>query len=214
MKQLSRVGLIGDVHACDGKLENALRFLRAQNVERVLCVGDIVDGQGDGERCCALLQEFDVATVRGNHDRWLLNNEMRDLEGSVARELLSADSFAFLQSLPRTLSFETTRGSLLLCHGVGDNDMNKLTPDDYGYALECNDELQSLMWAGTFQFVVGGHTHQRMVKRFGPLTFINAGALPDWSGPCFALADFERGLVEFYAFDGDEIAGLAETVAL
>ncbi len=214
MKSFSRVGLIGDVHACDLKLENALRFLNAQNIERILCAGDIVDGFGDGERCCELLRAFDVATVRGNHDRWLLNNEMRDLEGSVARELLSANALAFLRNLPRTLSFETIRGSLLLCHGVGENDMNKLTPNDYGYALECNEELQSLMWAGTFRFAVGGHTHQRMVKRFGPLTWINAGALPAWSNPCFALADFDAGAVEFYAFDGEGVAGIVETMTL
>lgn len=211
---LSRIGILGDVHACDARLEAALHFLRALNVERILCVGDIVDGLGDGERCCELLQQFDVATVRGNHDRWLLNGEMRDLEGSVALASLGANAVAFLRALPLTLAFETTCGPLLLCHGVGENDMNKLTPDDYGYALECNDELQALMWAGTFRFIVGGHTHQRMVKRFGPLTWINAGALPDWSGPCFALADFARGTVEFYEFNGDKVAGLAEKVVL
>ena len=214
MDQLSRVGLLGDVHACDGKLESALRFLRAQNVERILCVGDIVDGFGDGERCCALLQQFGVATVRGNHDRWLLNHEMRDLEGAVACESLSLRAFAFLQSLPPTLNFETTRGPLLLCHGVGDNDMNKLTPDDYGYALECNDELQTLIAAREYRFVVGGHTHRRMVKRFGPLTFINAGALPAGNEPCFALADFEREVIEFRDFDGDEVAGISENFVL
>lgn len=211
---LSRIGIIGDVHACDARLESALHFLRSANVERILCVGDIVDGQGDGERCCALLQLFDVATVRGNHDRWLLNGEMREMEGSAPLESLGENAVAWLRALPLTLAFETTRGPLLLCHGVGENDMNKLTPDDTGYALECNDELQALMWAGTFRFAVGGHTHQRMVRRLGPLTFINAGALPTWSGPRFLIADFARGCVEFIGFNGDEVAGLAETVVL
>ena len=203
---LSRIGIIGDVHACDARLDAALKFLRAANVERILCVGDIVDGWGNGERCCELLQAFDVATVRGNHDRWLLNGEMRDLDDSIALSSLSPNAVEWLRALPSTRAFETTRGPLLLCHGVGDNDMKKLTPDDYGYALECNDELQMLIGAGTFRFAVGGHTHARMVRRFGALTWINAGALPDWSGPCFALADFSAGAVEFIGFEGDEVA--------
>ena len=211
---LARIGIIGDVHACDARLEAALRFLRARNVEKILCVGDIVDGFGDGERCCELLQAFDVAVVRGNHDRWLLNGQMREMKGSVALSSLSGNAVAWLRALPKTLAFETTRGPLLLCHGVGENDMNKLTPDDYGYALECNDELQALMCAGTFRFAVGGHTHKRMVRRFGDLTWINAGALPDWSGPCFCLADFAAGAVEFIEFDGAEIAGITEKFTL
>ena len=214
VKPLSRIGIIGDVLACDARLESALKFLRAQNVEKILCVGDIVDGQGNGERCCELLQSFAVATVRGNHDRWLLNGEMRELPDSVALSSLNETTVAFLRALPKTLAFETTRGPLLLCHGVGENDMRKLTPDDTGYALECNDELQSLKSAGTFAFAVGGHTHARMVRRFGALTFINAGALPDWSGPCFSIADFARGDVEFYGFDGDEVAGIIEKFVL
>ena len=211
---LSRIGIIGDVHACDARLESALEFLVAQKVEKILCVGDIADGFGDGERCCELLRSFDVAVVRGNHDRWLLNGEMRDLDDAVALSSLSKNAIEFLRALPQTLAFQTTRGPLLLCHGVGENDMRKLTPDDYGYALECNDELQALIGAGTFAFAVGGHTHARMVRRFGALIFINAGALPDWSGPCFALADFDAGAVEFFDFDGDEVAELAEKFTL
>ena len=211
---LSRIGIIGDVHACDARLEAALHFLRDRNVEKILCVGDIADGWGDGQRCCELLQSFDVAVVRGNHDRWLLNGEMRDLDDSVALASLSQNAVSFLRALPKTRAFSTTRGPLLLCHGVGENDMNKLTPDDYGYALECNDDLQKLIAAGTFAFAVGGHTHARMVRRFGNLTFINAGALPDWSGPCFALADFSVGAVEFYGFAGDEVAQVIEKFTL
>ena len=214
VKLFSRIGLIGDVHAQDARLLAALSFLREQNVEQILCVGDLVDGFGDGERCCQLLREFDVATVRGNHDRWVLDDQMRELPGSVLRSSLGTQTVDYLRALPRTLTFATTRGPLLLCHGVGQNDMNKLTPDDYGYALECNDELQALMVGGVYRFGVGGHTHQPMVRRFGPLTWINPGALVDHHEPCFALADFERERVEFYEFAGAGVVVLADMEVL
>ena len=211
---LSRIGLIGDVHAQDARLQTALEFLRGAKVERILCVGDIADGFGDGERCCQLLREFDVATVRGNHDRWVLNDQMRELPGAVALASLSATTVEFLRALPKTLTFATIGGPLLLCHGVGENDMSALKPDDYGYALECNDELQALMYGGVYRFGVGGHTHQRMVRRFGPLIWINAGALVDHHEPCFAIADFERQRVEFYGFADDGSAGLTDVKVL
>ncbi len=211
---LSRIGIIGDVHGEAARLASALEFLRGLNVERILCVGDIADGKGwpEANACCQSLRAFDVATVRGNHDRWLVNHEMRELEGAVSPAAIGQENVDWLRALPLTLSFETTRGPLLLCHGVGENDMNKLKPDDYGYALECNDELQTLI-AADIRFAVGGHTHARMVRRFGALTFINAGALPDWSDPCFALADFDAGAVEFYGFEGEQVAGLTEKIA-
>lgn len=214
---LTRIGILGDVHGEDARLQAALQWLRARKVERVLCVGDVADGNGDAaraNRCCTLLREFDVQTVRGNHDRWLLNGEMRDLDGAVNLADLSASSVEWLRALPLELPFETVAGPLLLCHGVGANDMNKLTPADTGYALEVNEDLQQLMWGGTFRFGVGGHTHQRMVKRCGDLVWINPGALPTWSGPCFVMADFGAKRGEFRGFNDDRVAAVGEQWAL
>jgi hypothetical protein len=38
--------------------------------------------------------------------------------------------------LPPTMTLEVPRGTLLLCHGIGENDMKQLGPDDGGYASE------------------------------------------------------------------------------
>ena len=71
-----KLGLIGDVHAEDDALAQALAHFREERVDHVLCVGDIADGQGDLERCVALLEEVKALTVRGNHDRWLLGGKI------------------------------------------------------------------------------------------------------------------------------------------
>lgn len=216
---LSRIGIIGDIHAQATRLKNALDFLQSAQVERILCVGDIADGFGDGNRCCELLQAFDVATVAGNHDRWLLDGEERDMKGSVARESLSARSIAWLRNLPRTLRFETVAEPLLLCHSVGDNDMAQLTPDHYGADLENNDDLQQLLRADEFRWMIGGHTHRRMVRRFGNLTVINPGTivesiLVEGSDPCFMVVDFAERCAEFIPFEGHEVAPAEDKFAL
>ena len=78
-KPLRTVGIVGDIHCEAESLKTALRFLKEANVDLILAVGDIVDGKGDANECCRLLKEFGVATVRGNHERWFLRGEMRDL---------------------------------------------------------------------------------------------------------------------------------------
>ena len=73
---LSLVGLLGDIHAEDRLLEQALGVFRETGVTDVLCVGDVVDGEGDPNRCFDLLQDHGVICVAGNHERWMLSNDI------------------------------------------------------------------------------------------------------------------------------------------
>src|SRR5437868_5366755 len=98
-----RIGIIGDVHARDGALATAIEALRGMGAETLLCTGDIVDGQGSVDACCALLREHQVATIRGNHERWFLANTMRDLPFATLRDQVSPTSMAYLSSLPPTI---------------------------------------------------------------------------------------------------------------
>jgi predicted phosphodiesterase len=195
---LQRLGVIGDVHAEDQRLQAALQFFAERNVDKVLCTGDIVDGAGNVERCCQLLNEHAIDTVRGNHDRWFLNFQARDLPDANDWDELSFASRSWLWSLPPTRAYQTVAGSLLLCHGVGTNDMQFLSADDYGYALQCKDELQQLVRAREFRFMIGGHTHRRMVRRYQELIVINAGTLKREQQPCLTLIDFVERIVQFY----------------
>lgn len=193
---LRRIGAIGDIHAEHLALEQALAFLRGEAVEAILAVGDIVDGPGDAGRCCQLLAEFGVEAVRGNHDRWALKDELRNLPDATAA--LDPVHRTFLEALPVTRDYATSAGPLLLCHGLAADDMNRVTPDDFGYALQSNDTLQDLLHSEEYRFVVNGHTHRRMVRQLGGLTIINVGTLFREHAPCFAIIDFEVGQADFF----------------
>ena len=198
---LRTVGVVGDIHCESDSLRAALCFLREAGVDHIFAVGDIVDGTGDANECCRLLKEFGVATVRGNHERWFLKGEMRDLPEVTLNSDVDQDTLAFISGLPPTREFDTTSGKLLLCHGLGESDMGGVWPDDQGYFLESNIALLSLMREGEYRFVVNGHTHNRMVRSFDQLTIINAGTLYHDHHPCFLIADFENGFVHFYDID-------------
>jgi predicted phosphodiesterase len=215
MSAWSRLGLLGDVHTEHKRLELALRFLRSHQVDATLCVGDVADGTGDLAECCRLLAESSVLCVRGNHDRWLLEGTMRELSDATPVAGLTTEVRSFLSSLPPTRTLETISGELLLCHGLGENDMARLLPDDFGYALESNDELHALLAAKRWSVVVGGHTHRRMVRRFGELTVINAGTLYRHHEPGFGLLDLKARSVEFYALaTGRDEPVLDDVIAL
>jgi predicted phosphodiesterase len=132
---VKRIAAIGDIHAEDELLEGAINFCREQ-VELIVSVGDIVDGSGDVNRCCALLRENKIPAVRGNHERWLLKNEMRLFADVHYPEDIEKDNLQWLRRLPSTLVFQTVRGSVLLCHGLGENVSVRTCPWFLG-AAEC-----------------------------------------------------------------------------
>jgi predicted phosphodiesterase len=140
------VGVVGDVHACDEPLAFLLDHLReVEHVDAIWCVGDIVNGPGDPDRCAALLAAAGAVTVRGNHDRWLVEG-VTVIPDAHRPEDLAPETRAFLHGLAPSADLKLAGGiRALLCHGLADNDMNMITADDYGYSLEANDELQALL---------------------------------------------------------------------
>jgi predicted phosphodiesterase len=198
MQVVRRVGLIGDLHAEDEALELVLKELRARGADTLLQVGDIADGPGDLGRCVALLLEYQVLAVRGNHDRWLLGNQGRDLPYASDLTRLPPAVTEYLGKLPATREFRSPRGHVLLCHGLGTNDMVGVKPADEGYAIAANTELQQLINERRYRFVLNGHTHRPMLRTFGPLSIVNAGTLLRDYERCFTFVDFERGELTRY----------------
>jgi putative phosphoesterase len=195
---LRRAGIVGDLHGEHEQLERLLDEFDAAGVDAVLCVGDIVDGDGDVNRCCAMLEERGVHSVAGNHDRWLLSNELRDLPDATPEKAITPRSRAFLEKLPVKRYFETPRGRLMLCHGVGDDDMAQVKADHLNFELQLNKALARVLRGARCDFMVAGHTHQTMVRRIEHLTVINAGTVYRRYAQTAGLVDFELGRVQFY----------------
>jgi putative phosphoesterase len=195
---LRRAGLIGDIHCELASLERVIQHFRTWEVDTVLAVGDIADGPGDLTATCVLLQQSGVLAVAGNHDRWLLAGEMRDLPDATPLEAVTPDARAYLSGLPRTRLLDSPRGNVLLCHGLGEDDMASVRPDDEGIALHNNHALCRLVKSGAQRFVVNGHSHRPMLRTIEGLTILNAGTLHPKHRPVCSIADFEAGHVQMF----------------
>lgn len=196
---LRRLVLIGDVHTEATRLAHVLDHAARTKPDAVLCVGDIVDGPEDAARCIELLRDHQVATVCGNHDRWLVaGNPLEPFHGPPW-------ALDWLAALPPTRRFDTIAGPLLLGHGIGARDMARLHAADTGYALEYQDELWALLAAREIELFVGGHTHERMARRFEHLFVINPGTLARKDHPGFLELDLESGRGRWYQVNLDGI---------
>ncbi|MGE0130497.1 MAG: metallophosphoesterase [Blastocatellales bacterium] len=201
--RLRRIGVLGDIHCEDNRLDAALRFFEDQRLDMVCAVGDIVDGPGDPNRTIELLIEHSVVCVRGNHERWLSKGEMRGLPDSNTYFDFKMSAWEFVTELPTQRRLETVAGTMLLCHGLGEDDMAGVWPFDNALTLHSNYALWKLVNSHEFDFIINGHTHRRLVQSFDDLTIINAGTLFRKHAPCCLIVDFEAGEARYFNLPGE-----------
>jgi predicted phosphodiesterase len=202
---LRRVAVIGDVHAEDEQLERALVAARALDVDAIACTGDVVDGRGSVARCCTLLRTYDVLCVRGNHDRWLFSGTLRDVPGATTVQHLSPDDRQFLERLPAVRELAIPDGRMLLCHGVGEFDLEKVTSYDTDYSLRTNRYLQNVIGSGKYRGMVNGHSHERLLRRVGPFVIVNAGTLKHPDDPGFVVLELVRNVVQWHSLQTADV---------
>jgi putative phosphoesterase len=200
-----KLGLISDVHGDIESLQRAWEFLQAIKVDRVVCAGDVVGYGPHPDEVVAFLQDHEIATVRGNHDRWAL-----------MRRPGTPDEFGGAGVSPATLDFlRTLQPHLLLAdgphiavivHGSPRSDMEFVEPHTHpGSKLRA--DLQKL----DANLLVVGHTHTPMCYRCEQGLVVNPGSLVGRvfvlnSSRTFAVVDFERLTAAFYyAYTGEPI---------
>jgi hypothetical protein len=63
-----RTAIISDIHGNLEGLRAVLADIARQACDRILCLGDLVDGGPANDEVVATLRDMGVRTVRGNHD--------------------------------------------------------------------------------------------------------------------------------------------------
>jgi predicted phosphodiesterase len=126
---------------------------------------------------------------------------------------LSPDHQHFLKTLPATREFDTAIGSVMLCHGVGSSDLEKITEFHTDYSLKVHRALQEVLAQQRHRVMVNGHSHCRLVRQVGGLTIVNAGTLCHPEDPGVLRLDFERNRLQWHSIRNSSIV-LAEEGAI
>jgi putative phosphoesterase len=207
--------LLADIHGNHHALSAVLHAVRQQNVDTLLIAGDFVGYYFWPIEVFQLLKPWNVVAVRGNHER-MLKKARHDQDFlqfvnakygsglSVALEQLDSITIDWFTELPDSLKFDTCDGNLLLCHGSPWNGDEYIYPDTEG---ESSSKYASL----DVKWVVQGHTHYPMVRKFGDVTVINPGAVGQprdrRPGAQWALLDTESRKIEHFCerYDSSEV---------
>ena len=168
------VGLFSDVHGNGVGLDAVLAELEEAQVDRLVCLGDLVEGGPQPEHCLRRVQELDCPVVDGNCDHWLVEyyrepdiSERSDI-GEWARERLGEDGLAAVAAFPDAYELELGDGGRLLCvHGTPTSRVDRVE------ATATDDELLDLL--GDARVLAAGHTHEQWQRRVGDRLVLNPG---------------------------------------
>jgi putative phosphoesterase len=174
-----RIGIFSDVHGNGVGLDAVLAELERAQVDRLVCLGDLVEGGPQPGYCLRRMQELGCPVVLGNTDHWLVEyyrepgiSQRSDL-GEWARERLGEDGLAAIAAFPDTYELDLGEGRRLLCvHGTPTSRIDPIEP------TATDEDLAELL--ADAAVLAAGHTHEQWQRRVGDRIVLNPGRI---SGP-------------------------------
>jgi putative phosphoesterase len=155
-----RVAVISDVHGNRLALEAVIKDIERHDVDSIVNLGDTISGPIDPVGTLDLLIETNFPTVRGNHDRWVLDPpEKQDPIDRFVAERLTGDHRSWLKRLPATMSIGD---EIYLCHGTPTSDTEPWL-DNWAagrtVTLPTEADVAKLADGLDFPVILCGHTH-------------------------------------------------------
>lgn len=156
-----RYAIIGDIHANLEALCAILKNIKAQRVDKVVCLGDIVGYYTDPNQCCKLCRKSKFICIRGNHDDAAIGLCDIDDFNPIAQtaiiwtaEKLKEEHKEWLRTLPEQLLVDD---QFLAVHGA--------PWDPYAYIFTSGAALRGFSYMRNHHPSINlcffGHTHQR-----------------------------------------------------
>lgn len=179
---IMRIAILSDIHGNIAALDAVLADVAARGVDVIVNLGDILSGPLFPVETADRLMALDLPTIRGNHERQLLEDAPDAMGASdlFAAERLRTDQKAWIAALPAT---RWLSDDVLMVHGTPDSDLapflETVTPAGMRAAtaeeVAARADVASAKRAG---LILCGHTHlPRMIRLADGRLVVNPGSV-------------------------------------
>lgn len=179
------IAVISDIHGNCLALDAVLADLQPRPADRLVCLGDAVQGGPQPAQVVARLRELDCPVVMGNSDDWLLTGKESEAEHipEARRQKMEAvrlwqlgqlsdQDQAFIQTFQPVIEIPLEDGLRLLCyHG------SPRSYDDVILPTTPDEEVRRFLEPREGLIYTGGHTHMQFVRHFGRTFHFNPGSV-------------------------------------
>ena len=177
-----RFAAIADIHGNCAALEAALIDIGRQGIptNAIVNLGDCFSGPLEAGRTADLLLSLDLPTVRGNHDRYLIEQSPDDmgLSDAAAFAQLTRDHLDWLRHLPTSLVW---KDAVYLCHATPHADdvywLQTVGDDGQVYSRK-RAQIEAFATNISQSLILCGHTHlPRAVMLSDGRLIVNPGSI-------------------------------------
>jgi predicted phosphodiesterase len=184
-----KLAVISDIHGNLLALQAVLADIARQGVDQTLNLGDILSGPLQPAKTADLLMAQGFPTIRGNHERQLLEVlaqpgpvDTTTADGYAASQISPAHA-AWLQTLPVSLELDS---DVWLYHGTPRSDLQywleTVVPgfeqgNGPGVRAATLEEVAERMGSATHPVILCGHTHVPRLLQCGAVLIVNPGSV-------------------------------------
>ncbi|NNU49859.1 metallophosphoesterase family protein [Rhizobium sp. WYCCWR 11279] len=175
-----RFAAIADIHGNHLALEAVLADIHAQEIDEIVNLGDFFSGPLEAGLTADLLMPRGLTSVRGNHDRYLIEQDPASMHASdaAAYRQLTTSHLDWVRGLP----FDTVyRGEVYLCHATPKDDnlywLESVSPEGFVF-LKPIEAIEALAEGIDLPLILCGHSHiPRAVRLFDGRLIVNPGSV-------------------------------------
>ena len=183
---MDKIAVISDIHGNLEALKTVLNDIRRRNIDKIICLGDIIAKGTHQEECVKLIKENCYITIKGNNDEFYSRDnidleKVREIEKkryNWIRKKLSKESLSFLQNLPYSHELYMSGRLIRFFHAhpettykfIGNFDKIERT---FELFLPSNNTISDSI----ADIVVYGHIHTQFMQKLYNRTVINTGSV-------------------------------------
>ncbi|KVW88996.1 metallophosphoesterase family protein [Burkholderia cepacia] len=155
-----KIAALSDIHGNLAALDAVLDDVRRRGADVIVNLGDILSGALHPPETADRLIALDLPTIRGNHERQLLDGDRESMRLSDrwAHDTLRADHLEWIAALPERATLD---GDVLMVHGTPGSDLayflETVTPD--GCRAATPAEIAKRAGDEPASLILCGHTH-------------------------------------------------------
>lgn len=192
----TKIGLLSDIHAKPAPVDEALSIFKREQVDSIICPGDIAGYFDELRPVIDLLIDNHCQTILGNHDQSYLESHPDEADTT---------EYSFLNTLPETLEYEIEGKRIYVVHAHPPNSQHggiKLLDVDGELIPQQKQYWQQQLKDAAYDVLIVGHTHQVFAEQLGDVFVINPGS-SQFNHTCMILTLPEMS-VETFALEGKE----------
>ncbi len=174
-----RIAVISDIHGNMHALEVVLADIKSQQVDQIICTGDIVNPFLRSLEAWELLKSLNIPCLRGNHEDYLawyhhpdpnISSKIRDAYQfkpvQLVADHLGPNVVTELSLLPLTMQID----GLFLCHASP-----SINNKSYFFGIDA--EMERDLNTVAHSMIVAGHIHYQWHRQWNEKSLVIAGSV-------------------------------------